>query len=135
MKFLIAAIMLLVAAQFAHAGYGAGDPRLSKLYSTFMAPCCYGGDLTLHNSPAASDLRARIAGMVKEGQTDEQIKDTLVAEYGKQILAVPEGSARTWLFSAPGFFTILGGVVLIWFLRRMRHSRTGPAVEAGHSTG
>jgi cytochrome c-type biogenesis protein CcmH len=112
-----------MAAATVHAGYGAGDPRLSKLYSSFMAPCCYGGDLTLHNSPTASDLRARISHMVDEGKTDEEIKNVLVAEYGKKVLAIPEGGAHTWLFSAPGFFVVLGLVVVGFVLRRMRRAQ------------
>ena len=75
MRTIVAAITLLLAASIAYAGYGAGDPRLSKLYSSFMAPCCYGGDLTNHSSPTADELRHRIAGMVKEGQSDEQTDD------------------------------------------------------------
>jgi len=129
MKSLFAAMLLLVAAAPALAGYGAGDPRLSKLYSSFMAPCCYGGDLTLHNSQAASDLRAQISAWVDEGKTDTEIRNILVAEYGKKILAVPEGSAHTWLFSAPGFFAVLGLVVVAMFLRRMRHAGPKPATE------
>lgn len=127
MRIIIAALILLTAASTAHAGYGAGDPRLSKLYSSFMAPCCYGGDLTLHNSPAAAELRAEIATWVKEGRTDEEIRATLVARYGKNILTVPEGSAHTWLFSAPGFFTVLGLVVVVFVLRRMRRAAVKPA--------
>jgi len=131
MKSLFAAMLLLMAAAPALAGYGAGDPRLSKLYSSFMAPCCYGGDLTLHNSAAAAELRARISTMVTEGKTDGEIRDVLVAEYGKKILAIPEGSAHTWLFSAPGFFVLLGLVVVGFFLRRMRHTEPKPASTSG----
>ena len=135
MKILVLMIMFLAAASAAQAGYGAGDPRLSKLYSSFMAPCCYGGDLSIHNSTTAAELRARIALMVREGQTDEQIRDTLVSEYGERILSVPEGSAHTWLFWMPGFFAVIGLGIVIWFLRRMRHAAPKPVVEGGHSPG
>lgn len=129
MKCLIAAVVILLAASIVHAGYGAGDPRLSKLYSSFMAPCCYGGDLTLHNSPTASDLRARIATLAKDGKSDEEIRRLLVGEYGKQILAVPEGGAHAWLFSMPGFFSVLGLIVVFWFLKRMRRAASMPAEQ------
>jgi cytochrome c-type biogenesis protein CcmH len=126
MKAVVTAILLLAAVPAAWAGYGAGNPRLSKLYSSFMAPCCFGGDLTLHNSPAASDLRAQIATWVDEGKSDKEIRDILVAQYGKQILAIPEGGAHTWLFSAPAFFVALGGLIVAWFLKRMRHRGLEP---------
>lgn len=133
MRSIIAGMILLMVASVAHAGYGAGDPRLAKLYSTFMAPCCYGGDLTNHSSGTADELRQRIAAMVKEGQTDEQIKAALVAEYGDKILTVPDGSAHTWLFSAPGFFVALGLLIVVWVLRRMRKAPVTPAEAAGSS--
>jgi cytochrome c-type biogenesis protein CcmH/NrfF len=114
--------VLLAATSAAYAGYGAGDPRLSKLYSTFMAPCCYGGDLTVHDSAAASELRARIDAMVKAGQSDDQIKATLVAEYGERILSVPEGAKARWLFRIPWVIGLLALAAVLFFLRRMRHS-------------
>ncbi|HET6349417.1 MAG TPA: cytochrome c-type biogenesis protein CcmH [Candidatus Krumholzibacteria bacterium] len=131
MKAVVAAAILLALASIAYAGYGAGNPRLSKLYSSFMAPCCYGGDLTLHNSQAASDLRAQIATWVNEGKSDGEIRDILVAQYGKRILAVPEGSAHTWLFSAPGFFLVLGMLVVAFVLKRMRRTETESVAQPG----
>jgi cytochrome c-type biogenesis protein CcmH/NrfF len=133
-RILVAVMILLAAAPAAHAGYGAGDPRLSKLYSTFMAPCCYGGDLTVHDSAAASELRGRIERMVKEGRTDEQIKSTLVAEYGSRILSVPEGSAHTWLFYMPGVFVAIGLAVVLLFLKRMRRAAPEPEPEARNAS-
>ena len=124
---LITILVLFAAAPAVQAGYGAGDPRLSKLYSTFMAPCCYGGDLSVHDSSAAAQLRARIDAMVKAGQSDDQIKEALVAEYGPRILAVPEGSTGQWLFWMPWVIGAIALAGVVYFLKRMRHSAAAPA--------
>jgi len=104
----------------AHASYGDGSPRLEKLYASYISPCCWRENLMAHNSPEATRLRARIAGMVKDGQSDEQIKQTLVGEYGKRIMSLPEGGTRVWLFWTPVTLLLIGGIGLGWLLRRMK---------------
>jgi cytochrome c-type biogenesis protein CcmH len=114
----------------AKAGYGAGDPRLEKLYSTFMAPCCWRENLTLHDSGAAEELRASIRTMVREGRSDEEIKTALVKRYTKRILALPEGPQRTWLFWTPWLVAAAGLSLVTAFLRRLG-KRSGLRVSAG----
>jgi cytochrome c-type biogenesis protein CcmH len=124
MRLAVLAVALL-AAVFAppvEAGYGQGDDRLEKLYSSFMAPCCWRDNLAEHDSPAAEELRKRIAAMVQAGQSDAQIKETLVADYGQRILTLPEGAARTWLFSAPWIAGALGLASIAWWLGRARRA-------------
>jgi cytochrome c-type biogenesis protein CcmH/NrfF len=123
-----AAALFFIFATPSHASYGEGNPRIERLYATFISPCCWRENLTTHQSPDANRLRARISGMVKDGQTDDQIKQTLVAEYGKRVLSLPEGPARLWLFVTPAFLLAIGVGGLVWFLKRMRHVTT----KAGH---
>ncbi len=111
----------------ARAGYGEGDPRLERLYASYISPCCWRENLGAHNSPDATRLRSRIAGMVKDGQTEEQIQQTLVAEYGKRIMSLPEGGTRVWLFWTPTTLLCVGAAIVIWVLRRMKQSPGQPA--------
>jgi cytochrome c-type biogenesis protein CcmH len=106
-------------APLAKAGYGAGDARLEKLYSTFMAPCCWRENLTWHDSGAAEDLRDSIRTMVHEGRSDDEIKTALVERYTKRILALPEGPQRAWLFWTPWLFAVAGLSIVMAFLRRL----------------
>jgi cytochrome c-type biogenesis protein CcmH/NrfF len=46
--------------------------------------------LNIADSPQASRERAFIQRLVDRGLTKEQVKDRLVAEYGEDVLAVPE---------------------------------------------
>jgi len=115
-----AALILVIAAPLLHAGYGAGDARKEKLYQTFIAPCCWQENLTEHHSPAADQLRARIDRLVIDGQSDRQIQDALIGEFGPRILALPEGRQRVWLFWTPFVVGLAGFAIVLLFLRRLR---------------
>ena len=82
----------------AWAAYGSEDRRLEKLYSSFISPCCWRENLTVHDSQIAQEMRGRIRSMVHDGKTDDQIKSVFVAQYTKRILALPEGPEQLWLF-------------------------------------
>jgi len=125
MKFGLLAILTLLAVPL-FATYGEGNARLEKLYSTFMSPCCWGQNLTLHDSSIAQQLRARILGMVNEGRSDEEIKAVLVAQYGRRILALPDGPERSWLFATPWLASVAGLFGLIVFVWRTRTMRQKP---------
>jgi cytochrome c-type biogenesis protein CcmH/NrfF len=96
-----------------------GDPRLEKLFARFIAPCCWQGNLLVHNSPQADELRADIRRRVAEGETDEQIKAAYLEKYSMRILAVPDGSRGQWLTWTPVAFGVAGAGFLGWLLRRM----------------
>ncbi|MEQ1887199.1 MAG: cytochrome c-type biogenesis protein CcmH [Bryobacteraceae bacterium] len=121
-------LTLLAAAVPLQAQHHSDDPRLEKLYASFISPCCWRENLTVHDSPIADELRTRIASMVAAGETDEHIKDLLVKEYTKQVLSLPEGTAFTWLFATPAMMLLIGGALLLLLLKRMRQLPATPAV-------
>jgi cytochrome c-type biogenesis protein CcmH len=86
---------LLTAALLAPApgGAAAATPQtsLGEISSEVMCPVC-GTLLELAESPQALRQKAFISRLVAEGRSKEQIKDALVAEYGTEVLALPQGS-------------------------------------------
>jgi cytochrome c-type biogenesis protein CcmH len=64
---------------------------LGEVSSEVMCPVC-GTLLELAESPQALRQKAFISRLVAEGRSKEQIKDALVAEYGTEVLALPQGS-------------------------------------------
>ena len=121
-------LFLLVAAP-AHASHGDGSPRLTRLYQSFISPCCWRENLSLHESPIADQLRARIATMVRDGSPDDAIKQALVNEFGKRILSRPEDPARIWLFWTPAVLLVVGAAGLLWMLARIRQTPTRPSFD------
>ena len=56
-----------------------------------MCPIC-GTLLELADSPQARREKAFVAELIAAGKSKAEIKDALVAEYGTEVLALPEGS-------------------------------------------
>ena len=104
----------------------AEDPRLDRLFRSYIAPCCWSASLAKHDSEASRQVRAQIETMVRNGRTDEEIKTALVDVYGKRVLAVPDGEQGTWLFATP-FAVVIGGLGLVSRLLYRLRSRHSPA--------
>jgi cytochrome c-type biogenesis protein CcmH/NrfF len=107
----------------------AAEPRASlpDIEDEVMCPIC-GTLLQLSDSPQAERERDFIRARIDQGQSKEQIKDALVAEYGEEVLATPEGAGfdlAAWLLPLLAF---LGAVLALigWLRRRGRVSRTEP---------
>jgi cytochrome c-type biogenesis protein CcmH len=64
---------------------------LSEISSEVMCPVC-GTLLELAESPQAQREKAFISRLVAEGRSKDRIKDALVAEYGTEVLALPQDS-------------------------------------------
>jgi cytochrome c-type biogenesis protein CcmH len=83
--------LALLALAPASAAAAAPQTSLSEISSEVMCPVC-GTLLELAESPQAQREKAFISRLVAEGRSKEQIKDTLVAQYGTEVLALPQGS-------------------------------------------
>ena len=95
----IAALALL-----APAAAGAQQATLPDIEDEVMCPIC-GTTLELSDSPQAERERELIRGLIAEGRSKDEIKDALVAEYGEDVLAVPDSDGfdlTAWVIPALG---------------------------------
>jgi cytochrome c-type biogenesis protein CcmH/NrfF len=107
-----------------HANPANGDPRKEKLFSMFIAPCCWRENLLVHHSPKADEMRAEIANLVATGRTDDEIKKSFVDQYSLRILAMPEGARGQWLSWGPIAAVTAGlSIVALFVNRSLRHSQ------------
>ena len=68
----------------------------------------------------AAELRLQVRELLLAGQSDEQIRDHMVARYGEFILFRPRMTWRNaWLWAAPSLLMILGAWVA-WRIVRAR---------------
>lgn len=88
-----ARLALLALAALVLAAPAAAAPRASliEIEKQVMCPVC-GTLLQLAESPQAQREKAFIRRLIAEGRSEAQIKDALVAEYGDEVLALPQGS-------------------------------------------
>jgi cytochrome c-type biogenesis protein CcmH/NrfF len=114
---LLSSLFFLPAASLLKADMAGGDPRLSKLFGMFIAPCCWRENLLVHHSPKADELRAEIQGCLKKGWSDQQIQAKLVDAYTRRILSMPEGTQGQLLSWAPWAATLTGGALVCWLIR------------------
>ncbi|MBJ7331056.1 MAG: cytochrome c-type biogenesis protein CcmH [Solirubrobacteraceae bacterium] len=83
---LVAALALALAA--APAASLAAPASLPDVEDEVMCPTCK-MPLNTAQSPQANEQREFIRGLIAQGKTKQQVKDALVAEYGKDVLADP----------------------------------------------
>jgi cytochrome c-type biogenesis protein CcmH len=123
-------LLLLLLTLVAPAQAIAVDPpvraNLPEIEDEVMCPIC-GTLLGLSHAPAAERQRVFIRKLIDQGKTKEEIKDALVAEYGGQVLAMPENRGiDVWAYLVPliGFgLGIIGVIWAIFTLRRRRSDR------------
>jgi len=106
---------------------------ISDVEDEVMCPIC-GTLLELSDSPQAQREKAFIAKMIAAGKGKAEIKDALVAEYGSEVLAEPEGSGfdlSAYLVPAVAFlFAVAALAVGIARWRRGGGGDGGTAADA-----
>jgi cytochrome c-type biogenesis protein CcmH/NrfF len=109
----LAAVFLLIGAPAAAAREEQAD--LADISDEVMCVVC-GVPLELaQEAPQAEAERNFIRKLIAAGETKDEIKDALVAEYGEQVLAVPgdEGfDLAAWVVPGLAFLLAAGGIAL-----------------------
>ncbi len=137
-----ALVVLALLALLAPAPLGAmaATPQtsLSEISSEVMCPVC-GTLLELAESPQALREKAFVSRLVAEGKSKDQIKDALVAEYGTEVLALPQGSGfdlSAYLVPVIAFVIAVIALavgVLRWRRAGARSDREEPPLRGGPS--
>lgn len=91
MRTRIALLALAALAALAPAATAAPRASQTEIEKQVMCPVC-GTLLQLAESPQAQREKAFVHRLVAAGKTEAQIKDALVAQYGPEVLALPQGS-------------------------------------------
>jgi cytochrome c-type biogenesis protein CcmH len=110
---LFAFVLALSPTAIAAAGDIAGQAR--ELETMLIAPCCFSQQVSVHNSPAADEVKRDLRKRLAAGQTREEILGAYVAQYGKRILAEPpaEGIARGLYLIPPLTLLLTAGLVVL----------------------
>lgn len=120
---LLALVALAVLAPVA----SAAQVTLGEIEEEVMCPVC-GTLLQLAEAPQAQRQKAFIARLIEEGRSEEQIKDALVAEYGDEVLATPEGSGFSLsAYVVPIVAFLLAAVALAIGVLRWRRAGGDPS--------
>jgi cytochrome c-type biogenesis protein CcmH len=112
------------------AALGAEPPNAADLEAELVCPVC---ETTLDQSdaPVAQRMKAFIRERIAAGDTEDEIKDALVAEFGPGVLATPGTSGfglLAWL--VPLGAILVGAIVVGLLVRSWSRGRTPPAADA-----
>jgi cytochrome c-type biogenesis protein CcmH len=122
---LVAAVGLLAAPV---AAASEERPTLADLEDEIMCPVCPGETLEQSSAPAAQQVERFIAARIRAGDSEQEIKDRLVAQYGPRILAAPprEGfDLLAWVLPLAG--ALAAALVLGFAAWRWSRGREPPA--------
>ena len=103
------------------------DPEQLERYKTltYELRClvCQNQNLADSDADLAGDLRDEVYRMVREGKTEEDLADFMVARYGDFVLLKPRLTGTTaLLWIGPAVFVILGLIAAFVFFRRGRQA-------------
>ena len=95
------------------------EKRFNALIKDIRCPKCTSGSLSSSNAPVSEDLKLKIAEMINENKTDNEIKYYVVSRFGKDSLYEPEFSRETYLLWFSPFVVLL--LALSIFIFRKKH--------------
>jgi len=101
------------------------EGRARTLSKELRCMVCQNQSIDDSDAPLARDLRLLVRERLKDGDSDRQVIDFLVARYGEFVLLKPRLALHTALlwFGPPA---LLGGGALVLFVIARRRNRRGP---------
>jgi cytochrome c-type biogenesis protein CcmH len=115
----------------------AAAPRtsLSEIEGEVMCPIC-GTLLQLAESPQAQRERAFVKRQIAAGKDEAEVKDALVAQYGRDVLALPSSSGFDLsAYLVPAIAFAVAAIALAFGVARWRRSGSRSGATPGAAQG
>ena len=108
----------------------AETPNAADLEAELVCPVC---ETTLDQSdaPVAQRMKAFIRERIAAGDSEDEIKDALVAEFGDGVLATPSKSGFGLLAWLVPLGAVLAGAIAVLLLVRSWSRQSPPSPPAG----
>ena len=87
--------------------------RFDQLTQELRCLVCQNQNLADSDAPLAHDLRREVHQMLQSGQSNEEIKQFLVARYGDFVLYRPPVQKNTYLLWLAPLVMLFGGVLVL----------------------
>jgi len=117
---LVVAVLFFATVVIAHPAQSTDASRIAHLETVVKCPSCEDLSVAPSNSESSVAIRAEIARLVHQGDSDNQVLATLEAQYGSTILLAPGISGLTILLITVPIAVLLGGVVIYARLARRK---------------
>jgi len=107
------------------------EQRLVSISEEMRCLVCQNESLAGSRSDLANDLRREIRTLIKEGKSDDQIRNFMVERYGDFVLYRPPVKPITWLLWIGPFVILMIGIAgLFVYLRRRNRNVTNVTLSA-----
>jgi cytochrome c-type biogenesis protein CcmH len=129
-------VLVVVLALPAMAAASEENPTLRELEGELMCPTCE-TTLELSNAPAANQIRRFVRARIAAGDTKSEIKDKLVDEFGRGVLASPpkEGfDLLAWVLPLLAL-GVGASVIALLIVRWSRRGKSEPGFEGPSANG
>lgn len=131
MRKLIASLMLvcsmLGSGMAAEAQRVSDDPvleaKVQSLAEVLRCLVCQNQNLADSHADLAIDLKNQVRDMLREGKTEKEVIDYMVARYGDFVLYRPPLKTTTWLLWGGPFVLFVGGLGALFVVLRRRRER------------
>jgi len=104
------------------------EQRLVRISEELRCLVCQNESLAGSRADLAQDLRREIRDLIRQGKTDQEIRDFMVSRYGDFVLYRPPVKPMTWLLWAGPFALMAIGLVVLVVVVRRRKSVTEAVV-------
>ncbi len=106
------------------------EQRFHDMVAELRCVMCQNQSLADSNAQIAVDLRREVLALMREGRSDADIRDFLVARYGEFVLYRPRVGGATWLLWFGPLLFAIGGGAMVWRLLRRDGSAPPPVDDA-----
>lgn len=113
----------------------AEEDRFRRLAAELRCVMCQNQSLADSNAMIAQDLRREVFNLMREGRTDQEIKDFLAERYTDFVLyRPPMQGANLLLWFAPAGVLLAGGIALAVIVRRRSDALKNTSAQRDTST-
>jgi cytochrome c-type biogenesis protein CcmH len=111
-----------------------------KLEAQLIAPCCWSQQVSVHQSPAAEEVKQDLRKRIARGETEQEILDAYVTQFGTGILVVPPAKGYNLaLYVIPPVVLVVSAALVVVVVKRFTRRRDvmtpAPAVAAAGAGG
>jgi cytochrome c-type biogenesis protein CcmH len=121
--------VVVVATLFLAGVAAAAPPNAADLEAELVCPVCE-TTLDQSNAPIAERMKAVIRARIAAGDSEQEIKDGLVEQFGTEVLAKPPDGGFGLLAWLLPLCAVVAGAVVVGFLIRSWSRRRGPPLAA-----
>lgn len=108
----------------------AEEKRFHALITELRCVMCQNQSLAESNAQIAVDLRREVLELMRQGKSDEEVKQFLVARYGEFVLYRPQVESKTWLlWFGPAVVLLAGGFIVAGAVRRRSRPTKSTAAD------